>query len=276
MNITPNPARSFFSITAWYAVVAALAAAAISGVGWFIFFYSDQGSSWSLFFDSSVAFTFVTADFVSLTSAVASFVCLFGLRRHGWRVIVWKSLVGFALSCLVFAAPSLYLIHEPLVISKAVPTQNPVTMRVDKQDLDTAANGAVQSLLASGVFDRVPHNPAVLSFGRIVNNTAQYIDMDLVTGAIRASLVKTGKVVVSGKGQNTLDTMPVTGSTSRPDFTLAGKLIETIDHTGNINQSSYVFQFSLADSNNLMVWEDEKTITKLSNSNQRPIEHIAH
>lgn len=269
MNNTPNPARSFFSIAAWYAVVGALTAAAISGLGW-LSFISDSDFAFH-----AMNFCFNAAMFVSITSGVASIVCLFGMRRHGWRVILWKSLVGFVLSCLVVAAPGVMFLMV-LRSLHAVPTQHPVAMRVDTQDIGTAANGAIQSLLASGVLDRVPHNPAVLSFGRIVNNTAQYIDMDLVTGAIRASLVKTGKVAVSGKGQNTLDTMPVTGSTSRPDFTLAGKLIETIDHTGNINQSSYVFQFSLADSNNLIVWEDEKKITKLSNSNQRPIEHIAH
>ena len=38
MNNTPNPNRSFFSIAAWYAVVASLVAAAISGVGWLILF----------------------------------------------------------------------------------------------------------------------------------------------------------------------------------------------------------------------------------------------
>jgi len=95
MNATPNPNQSFFSIAAWYSLVASLVAAALLGISWKI--EIPDRNSYSL-----ADVTEGAACLAAITSALASIVSLFGVRRHGWRVIVWKSLVGFVLSYFVF------------------------------------------------------------------------------------------------------------------------------------------------------------------------------
>ncbi|MGO8765055.1 MAG: hypothetical protein ACLQSR_07985 [Limisphaerales bacterium] len=97
MNTTPIPNWSFFSIIAWYAVFAPFVAAGIIGIG-LVIGIPDRHS------DSSADYYFGTAACVLLSSATASIVSLFGIRWHGWRVVVWKSAVGFVLSCLVYLA----------------------------------------------------------------------------------------------------------------------------------------------------------------------------
>jgi PBP1b-binding outer membrane lipoprotein LpoB len=52
-------------------------------------------------------------------------------------------------------------------------------------------------------------------------------------------------------------------TTRKPDFTLSGKIIETLARSGSTRQSTYSFQLSLTDSKTgLAVWEGEKEITK--------------
>jgi hypothetical protein len=97
MNNTPNPNRSFFSIAAWYAVVAPFVVIAVWGV---------CGVLDRLSVGCNKEYVFETVIFVSgfgpITSVAASIVSLFGIRRHGWRFIVTKSLGGFVLSYLIF------------------------------------------------------------------------------------------------------------------------------------------------------------------------------
>jgi len=47
-----------------------------------------------------------------------------------------------------------------------------------------------------------------------------------------------------------------------PDFSLSGKIIETVARAGHTHQSTYSFQLSLTDKSGLAVWESEKEITK--------------
>jgi PBP1b-binding outer membrane lipoprotein LpoB len=141
-------------------------------------------------------------------------------------------------------------------------SQKPVTMGIDAQDFTVAANYAVASLLESGVFDRAPHHPAVLAVGKFFNETSQQLDTSLLPSQICAALLKTGKVVLPEKGQNAVDSLSHSDALSRPDFTLSGSVVETRERAWKITQSIYVFQFSLADSNSLTVWAENKEITK--------------
>ena len=74
--------------------------------------------------------------------------------------------------------------------------QNIVTVRgINIQDYIQAANAAVQDLLQNGALDKVSKPPAVLVLSRIVNNTSQQIDTDLLTQKIRIALLNSGKDV---------------------------------------------------------------------------------
>jgi uncharacterized protein (TIGR02722 family) len=123
----------------------------------------------------------------------------------------------------------------------------------------------------------VPTPPAVLAISRIINNTGQQIDTDLLTKKIRVALLNSGKAQTTttlGLGGTAEDPMAKglqqenefandQKATRKPDFTLSGKIIETTAKSGNTSQSTYSFQLSLTDAKTgLAVWEGEKEITK--------------
>ena len=114
----------------------------------------------------------------------------------------------------------------------------------------------------------------MLAISRIVNNTAQQIDTDLLTKKIRVALLQSGKAVTTttmGLGGTAEDPMAKglqqenefksdVKSTRTPDFTLSGKIIQLAVKAGN---TTYSFQLSLTDAKTgLAVWEGEKEITK--------------
>src|SRR5882757_5506932 len=148
--------------------------------------------------------------------------------------------------------------------------------QINIQDYIQAADEMTGKLLASGALDRVANPPAVLAISRIVNNTGQQIDTDLLTKKIRVAVLQSGKALTTttfGLGGKAEDPMAQglqqendfkSDKTMRtPDFTLSGKIIQLAVKAGDTSQSTYSFQLSLTDAKNgLAVWEGEKEITK--------------
>ena len=144
--------------------------------------------------------------------------------------------------------------------------------QIDIQDFGQAAEAMINSLLASGVLDRVPSPPAILAISRFVNNTSAQIDTDLLVKKIRVALNKSGKAVTRttwGLGETVEDPLAKTLQDAAAatdnriaDFTLSGKIIETNARAGDVRQSTFNFQLALSDTRGLAVWEDEKAITK--------------
>jgi PBP1b-binding outer membrane lipoprotein LpoB len=150
--------------------------------------------------------------------------------------------------------------------------QSVVTVQgINSQDFINAANAATGDLLASGVLDRVSNPPAILAMSRIVNNTGQQIDIDLLTKKIRVALLQSGKAVTTttfGYGEPEDPLAHSIQTNQRPvDFTLSGKIIENFVTAGDTRQSTYSFQLSLTDRQGLAVWEGEKEITKQGTRN---------
>ena len=148
---------------------------------------------------------------------------------------------------------------------------------INIQDFIQAADAATSDLLASGKLDKVANPPAVLAISRIINNTGQQIDTDLLTKKIRVALLNSGKAQTTttmGLGGTAEDPMAKglqqesefkadQKVTRTPDFTLSGKIIQTLAREGNTSQSTFSFQLSLTDTRTgLAVWEGEKEITK--------------
>jgi uncharacterized protein (TIGR02722 family) len=149
--------------------------------------------------------------------------------------------------------------------------------QINIQDFIQAADTATSDLLASGRLDKVATPPAIIAISRIVNNTGQQIDTDLLTKKIRVALLNSGKAQTTttmGLGGTAEDPMAKSLQqeaefkadqkvTRTPDFTLSGKIIQTLAKDGNTSQSTYSFQLSLTDTRTgLAVWENEKEITK--------------
>ena len=148
---------------------------------------------------------------------------------------------------------------------------------INIQDFIQAANAATSDLLASGALDKVSTPPAVLAISRIINNTGQQIDTDLLVKKIRVALLNSGKAQTTttmGLGGTAEDPMAKglqqeaqfksdQQTTRTPDFTLSGKIIQTVARDGSTSQSTFSFQLSLTDAKSgLAVWEGEKEITK--------------
>lgn len=149
--------------------------------------------------------------------------------------------------------------------------------QINIQDWTLAAEEMIASLLSSGVLERAPEQPAVLVISRVVNDTTEQVDTDLLTKKIRVALSQSGKVVTTttmgyggaedpmAKGLADKRAFMDEDAPKAPDpyFSLSGKLLENRARAGNTRQVSYVFQLSLTETNTgLAMWEDEKTITK--------------
>lgn len=166
--------------------------------------------------------------------------------------------------------------------AKYVDAQGPNTIvslnQINIQDWNKAADDLVASLLASGVLDRAPNQPAVMAVSRIRNATQQMVDVDNLTKKIRVALNQTGKVVTTTTlgpdGKKEDDMAADVGAmgafmsgekqkTTLPYYTLSGKLLEDRASAGKVNQTTYTFQLSLTTvRDGLAVWEDEVQITK--------------
>jgi uncharacterized protein (TIGR02722 family) len=148
---------------------------------------------------------------------------------------------------------------------------------INIQDYIQAASTMTSELLASGALDKVPNPPAVLAISRIINNTGEQIDTDLLTKKIRVAVLQSGKALTAttfGMGGSSEDPMAKQiqqdgelssglGTARTPDFTLSGKIIQTVARDGSTSQSTFSFQLSLTDpKTGLAVWEGEKEITK--------------
>lgn len=255
MKNTPNQNRSFFSMAAWYAVFAAVAAAASSGVIWIALFNDVFGATW----ENVINVAFVATLFFLITSILASVVSLFGIRRHGWRVIVWKSLAGCGLSFMVVATPLAYFMVHPII--RVVETENRTAitnrkaMMVDLQNLVLKGEEMVDSLIGSAVLDKAAEHPVAIAIGRIVNNTPLNIDTELLIKKIQSRLNASGKVLTDTSG----------GTLKNGNFTFSGKIVQPLNvREGNTARPTYKFQLSLTDSRGLAVWEEEKEVSILT------------
>ncbi|MEX0777957.1 MAG: hypothetical protein WD042_19820 [Phycisphaeraceae bacterium] len=151
--------------------------------------------------------------------------------------------------------------------------------RVDVQDFESASGQMLTSLYSSGALERAPRQPAVVAFSRIVNDTGEMFDTDLLTVRVIEQLQNGGKVQLNttfgtnprdaagGAVQDQRDFMNDTGTASRqastPDFTLIGKIMKNTARHGNVKQATYTFQLMLTDTRTgLSAWIAQRQITK--------------
>lgn len=164
-----------------------------------------------------------------------------------------------------------------------VDSQGPNVLTAGNQititDFYIASDELVNSLISSGALERSAKQPAVLAIDRIINDTREQFNTDLLVNKIEVALSQTGKVVVSNRGlggraesviQDNLeakerylhgnDAVP----DSTPDFTLTGTIIQSEKvKVGNQRQNTYTFQMSLHQvGHGVSAWKGEKTITK--------------
>jgi len=147
--------------------------------------------------------------------------------------------------------------------------------KINMQDWYNAADQMIASLLGSGKIQTNGDQPAIMAISRIVNDTTQQIDIDMLTKKMRIALNQSGKI-------NTTTVYGLNGAedplakaaaeknafienkkiTKKFDYTLSGKIHEDRVSVGRLHEASYIFQLSLTDGNGIAVWEEEVPITK--------------
>jgi uncharacterized protein (TIGR02722 family) len=164
----------------------------------------------------------------------------------------------------------------------------PITMGLDRRDFEKAAEAAVKDLLDSGAMDRKGGGRYVVTMGRMINDTTQRIDTDMLTKKIRISLLKSGKAVmttaVSVDGPEDEMTKEVRklrdddefkqstiakkGTIYSPDMSLSGKIIQrTVKANSDDQLVEYYFQLTMTQlETGLAFWEGETTIGKLGSN----------
>ena len=152
--------------------------------------------------------------------------------------------------------------------------------QIDDQDWAEAAERMVASIIDQGIVTGNPDGTKRrLAVSRIINNSGENVDIDLLVKRITVALNKSGKVVTStikgatgiddlAKSERELDQFEA-GEVKRQklDYTLSGKLISNRAKAGNIRQSTFYFQLSLTDKNGDAIWEDQAEITKQGSRN---------
>lgn len=152
--------------------------------------------------------------------------------------------------------------------SRLITTVEGINIQDFAQAADAMTASLIDNFINPGLLkSRVPGEPALLAISRIINNTSEQIDTDLLVKKIRVALLRTGKVQTSttvafGRVEDPLVKELGGPPRRQPDYTLSGKIIEVRARAGKVRQTAYVFQLSLSSMDGIAVWEDERTIVK--------------
>lgn len=139
--------------------------------------------------------------------------------------------------------------------------------RIDIQDFELASAEMLQSLYSSGVLQRAVRKPAVIGINRIVNDTGEYFDTDLLVIKVSEQLLNSGQAQVDmswgAAPRDANNAALLNPNVSLPDFTLTGKILKNTARAGDVKQGTYTFQLILTDSRTgLSAWIRQKGITK--------------
>lgn len=160
-----------------------------------------------------------------------------------------------------------------------------LTLGLDREDFENAADVMIQSMLKDPAFSNIaPGERKVIAIGRIVNDTPQRIDTDKLISKITIALRKSGKFVLTtavaaGGARDSMshdvrelrendefnqNTIAKKGTLVAPDFSLSGKIRQdTVKLRNGDIQAEYFFLLSVTDLNSgLAYWEEEQTISK--------------
>ncbi|MBL0687503.1 MAG: penicillin-binding protein activator LpoB [Sulfurospirillum sp.] len=196
--------------------------------------------------------------------------------------IVLVSLI--AIGALVFTGCTSKPHYVGVKNSKDMPT----TMSIDRRDFEKAANEAIKDLLDSGALDRQDGEKYVVAMGRMVNDTTQKIDTDMLIKKIRIAMLKSGKAVVTtavkaGGAEDEMthevrklrensefkqSTIAKKGTIYAPDMSLSGKIMQRIIKAGKKDQLvEYYFHLTLTQiETGLAIWEGESIVGKVGSN----------
>ena len=148
--------------------------------------------------------------------------------------------------------------------------------QLDVQDWENAADQVVQQLLASGVLSNAPATPARVEVTRVVNDTTQRVDTDLLTQKVKIALQQSGKVAFASTDRRSTEVADYrdfkagNDAPRLPDFVLNGKILEIRASAGSMKQSSFIFQLNMVDTRqDIDAWSGEAEVTKKGTGNAK-------
>ncbi|RPG19172.1 MAG: hypothetical protein CBB69_005735 [Phycisphaera sp. TMED9] len=148
--------------------------------------------------------------------------------------------------------------------------------QIDVQDWSNAADQVLQQLFASGALETAPTKPARIEVTRVVNDTAQRIDTDLLTQKIKIALQQSGKVAFAssdGRANEVADYRDFKAGEDAPRlpfFIINGKILEIRASAGSTKQSSFIFQLNLVNTvESIDAWSGEAEVTKQGTRNAK-------
>ncbi|MBC9131730.1 penicillin-binding protein activator LpoB [Frischella sp. Ac48] len=167
--------------------------------------------------------------------------------------------------------------------------EDAVTLGLDNQDFEQAAQESLNSLLTSNALNKPGGGRYVVAIGKMINDTTIRIDTDMLVKKIRIGMLQSGKAVVTtavaGDNKNVDDliydvrelrdndefkqqTIAGKGTLYAPDLSLTGKIAQRIARTGKNKQLvEYYLQLTLTDiKSGLAYWENESVVRKLGSN----------
>ena len=87
--------------------------------------------------------------------------------------------------------------QKPEYLPEKTSKSSIITMGIDRQDFEKAANNMVASLLESNALDKKMGGKYVVMISDIVNDTTQRLDMKMLTQKIRIAMLKSQKAVIT-------------------------------------------------------------------------------
>lgn len=167
--------------------------------------------------------------------------------------------------------------------------EDAVSLGLDSQDFEQAAQESLNSLLASDALNKPGGGRYVVAIGKVVNDTTLRIDTDMLIKKIRIGMLQSGKAVITtavagnSNGVDELiydvrelrdndefkqDTIAGKGTLYAPDLSLTGKISQRISRTGKNKQLvEYYLQLTLTDiKSGLAYWENESIVRKLGSN----------
>ena len=199
------------------------------------------------------------------------------------NTIKYIKFLSSALSILLLTTGCQTTGNTGKIINPSMDT-SPRLMELEYRDFEQAAHNAVSKMLISGAVENPRGGRYVLAISRIINDTMQRIDTDLLVKKIRVELLNSGKVVVSNaiglngaedpmvmKARELRKSQEVNqanvakkGTIAAPDLSLSGKIIQrNLQISSRNTRVEYYFQLSLTDLNSgVALWEMEEPIIK--------------
>ncbi|MEA3553851.1 MAG: penicillin-binding protein activator LpoB [Campylobacterota bacterium] len=179
---------------------------------------------------------------------------------------------------------------QPQYLGGTSTQKTALTMGIDRKDFEKAASLAVESLLRSGALTKRDGTKNKIMMGRMINDTTQRIDTDMLIKKIRIAILNSRQAYIinsmsyGGKSTDSMifetrklknnkefrqSTIAKTGQLDVANMSLSGKILQRTARTADDKQLvEYWFQLTLTDLiGGYSVWESEEIVEKLG-SNQ--------